>query len=268
MPSVLDAVDVAGVRIAYQKRGAGPPLLLLHGAPSDSRVWRVELESLSDAFTVIAWDAPGCGESDDPPPDFRMAEYADCLSGFIHALGVQRPHLLGHSWGSTLAIEVSRRHPAAVRSLVLVGAYAGWAGSLPPDQVAQRLAFALQVAELPAGAFDPTTMSGLFSDVMPKDRAAELMKLMSETRGPGLRTMAHTLAEADLRDALPHIAVPTLLLYGDADERSPLNIARQLHASIPGSTLTVMPGLGHECFLESAEAFATEVRTLLSKVDG
>src|SRR5918994_5024043 len=113
----MGEVDIAGLRIAFRRRGDGPPLLLLHGAVCDSRVWRVELESLSDAFTVVAWDAPGCGGSSDPAEHFRMAEYADCLARFIDTLGLQAPHVLGHSWGSALALELYRQRPDLVRSL-------------------------------------------------------------------------------------------------------------------------------------------------------
>jgi alpha/beta hydrolase family protein len=73
----MENVEVGGLRVAFQRRGDGPCLLLLHGAVSDSRVWRVELDSLSDVFTVVAWDAPGCGGSSDPPEHFRLAEYAE-----------------------------------------------------------------------------------------------------------------------------------------------------------------------------------------------
>jgi pimeloyl-ACP methyl ester carboxylesterase len=145
----MEYVEVGGLRVAFQRRGDGPCLLLLHGAVSDSWVWRVELESLSDVFTMVAWDAPGCGGSSDPPQRFRLPEYAECLVQFISALGLERPHVLGHSWGSALALELYRLHPSIVKSLVLVGASAGWAGSLPPDQVAQRLDLALRFADLP-----------------------------------------------------------------------------------------------------------------------
>jgi len=262
----VEHVEVRGLDIAFQQRGLGPCLLLLHGAVSDSRVWRVQLESLSDAFTVVAWDAPGCGGSSDPPDQFRLPEYAECLGGFIDALGLQRPHVLGHSWGSALALELYRQRPTMVRSLLLVGAYAGWAGSLPPERVEQRLQFALRIADLPPGAFEPSSMPGLFSSALPADSADDLTRIMSEIRPAGTRAMAYALAEADLRDLLPHIEVPTLLLYGEADERSPLSVARELHACIPRSTLAVMPGLGHECYLESADAFETEVRDFLATV--
>jgi len=265
--SAIDHVDIAGLHIAFRRRGDGPSLVLLHGAVCDSRVWRVELESLSDAFTVVAWDAPGCGGSSDPPDDFRMPDYGDCLARFVDSLGLGPAHVLGHSWGSALALELYRQRPDPLRSLVLVGAYAGWAGSLPPDEVERRLHFALQTTELGPEAFEPTTMRGLFSDVMPQERARELAAIMSDTRPAGTRTMAYALAEADLRDVLARIGVPTLLVYGDQDERSPLSVAHELHAAIPGSTLSVLPGLGHECYLESAPAFEEAVRTFLRGVD-
>lgn len=259
----MEHVDVAGLRIGFQLRGEGPVLILLHGAVCDGRVWRGELERLSDAFTVIAWDTPGCGTSSDAPDDFRMGDYSDVLAGFIEALDLGRPHVLGHSWGSTLALELWRRHPSIVRSLVLVGAYAGWAGSLPPGEVHQRLEFALRAADMGPAAFDPTSMPGLFSDVMPPDEARELATVMSGARPAATRTMAHALAESDLRDVLTGIDVPTLLVYGDADARSPLSVADELHHSIPGSTMAVLPGLGHECYLESPDTFTAEVRTFL-----
>jgi pimeloyl-ACP methyl ester carboxylesterase len=261
----MDRVVVNGLDVAFQRQGEGPDLMLLHGAACDSRVWRMALETLSDAFTVVAWDTPGCGQSSDPPEHFRLPDFADCLGRFIDALGLQRPHILGHSWGSALALELYRQQPETVRSLVLVGAYAGWSGSLPPREVEQRLQFALRAAELAPSSFEPTSMPGLFSDVLPTDTAAELITIMSETRAAGIRPMAYALAEADLRHVLPHIDVPTLLLYGDADRRSPLNVARDLHAQIPRSTLIVLPGLGHECYLESAETFSAEVLKFLAE---
>ena len=144
---MLEVVNVGGLDIAFRRQGRGPALLLLHGGVSDSRVWRVEIESLSDEFTVVAWDAPGCGASSDPPETFRMADFADCLAGFVEATGLGRPHVLGHSWGATLALELCRRQPSMVASLVLVGAYAGWAGSLPPDEVDRRLGMVVAIAD-------------------------------------------------------------------------------------------------------------------------
>ena len=232
-----------GLRIGYERAGDGPPLVLLHGAVSDGRVWRDQLEDLADEFTVVAWDAPGCGTSSDPPETFRLPEYADCLAGFIKALDLMRPHVVGHSFGAGLALELYRRHPHVARSLVLVGGYAGWAGSLPAEEVEQRLQLALRTAELLPDGFVPQSIPGLFSDVMPAERVDELLRIMSEIRPVGTRVMAHAFAEADLRDVLPLVRIPTLLLHGSADERSPLKVAEALHADIPTSTLVVLARL-------------------------
>jgi pimeloyl-ACP methyl ester carboxylesterase len=75
--------------------------------------------------------------------------------------------------------------------------------------------------------------------------------------------MARSFAEADIRDVLPRIDVPTLLLYGDKDVRSPLNVAEDHHATIPASRLVVVAGVGHLIDMEAADRFNAEVRTFL-----
>lgn len=239
--------------------------MLLHGAVCDSRVWRVELDALSDEFDVVAWDAPGCGASSDPPPTFRLPDYADALAGFVAAIGLDRPNVLGHSFGGALALSLTERHPTVPASLVLAAGYAGWAGSLSAEAVRTRLSFALSVADSLPG-FDPTSMPGLFSERISPDRTAELAEIMTEIRSAATRAMALGLAEADLRSALPDVAVPTLVLAGDADERAGLDVASALHAGIPGSTIVVLPGLGHELFLEHPGACHQAVRRFLRTV--
>lgn len=188
--------DVGGNRIAYRRVGHGPLIVLVHGAVCDGRVWSRQLLTLADLFTVVAWDAPGCGESSDPPESFRLPEYADALAGLIATLGGGEAHVVGHSFGGALALELARRHPDVVASMTLVGAYAGWAGSLTSDEVQRRLSFALDVADRLPGGFDPTSMPGLFTPAMDRAVADELAGIMSQIRPAATRAMAHALAEA------------------------------------------------------------------------
>lgn len=263
----MDQIEIEGLRIAYQRAGEGPPLVLLHGGLSDSREWRRQLEELSDEFTVVAWDAPGCGQSSDPPETFRLPEYADCLTRFVDALGLGPPHVLGLSFGAGLALELYRRHPMVPKTLVLASAYAGWAGSLPADVVEQRLQQALWEADLPPDQLVPGYIPGLFTESAPAELIDEVVAIMSEFHPAGVRAMARAFAEADLRDVLPRINVPTLLLYGDADQRSPLNVAEDLLARIPTSRLVVMHGVGHQSNIEAAERFNSAVRSFLREVE-
>ena len=108
---------------------------------------------------------------------------------------------------------------------------------------------------------------GLFTDAASAEVVEEALAMMLEVRPAGMRPMVHGLAEADLRDVLPHIQVPTLLLYGDADRRSaPEVVGRDLHAKIPGSRLVVLAGVGHQCDMEAPDRFNAEVRGFLRSV--
>lgn len=260
----MDQIEIAGLSIAFERRGDGPELLLLHGGFGlDSRSWSRQLEALSDEFTVVAWDAPGVGRSSDPPGHFRMPDYADCVAGFIAGLGLDRPHVVGLSYGGALALELYGRHPTIPRTLVLAGAYAGWAGSLPDEVVEQRLQRLLEESRRPAAEWVPAYVPGMLTEAAPQDMVDEIVALMCDVRPFGNRVMLQGMAEADLRDVLPRIEVPTLLLYGDVDQRSPLPVAEDLHAQIPGSTLVVLPGVGHLSNVEAADQFNRAVRDFL-----
>ncbi|HEX3271423.1 MAG TPA: alpha/beta hydrolase [Ktedonobacterales bacterium] len=259
----MDTALVGDLEIAYERTGKGPALLLLHGGASDHREWRRQIDALSDEFTVVAWDAPGCGQSSDPPEIFRLPDYADCLAGFIAALGLERPHVLGLSFGGGLALELYRRHPTLPRSLILASAYAGWAGFLPAEVVEQRLRQVLSEAALPADQWVSGWLPGLLSANAPAGATEELIAIISSAHPAGMRVMARSFAEADLRDVLEYIAVPTLVLYGSADQRVPLSVAEGLHASIPGSRLVVMPGVGHQSNMDAPDLFNLEVRSFL-----
>ena len=263
----MEHVDVDGVGIAYTRAGSGPPLVLLHGAPSDSHIWQWMLPALSRGHTVVAWDAPGFGESSNIDDRWRAPQFADALAAFIAALGLQRPHLVGHSFGTMVALSLFQYHPAVPASLVLVGGYAGWVGSLPPDEVARRREMFLAMAEL-GDTFDPKAYPGLFSDLIPADRDTAMASMMRENIRPAtIRAVGHLAAETDLRPVLATIDVPTLILHGAADLRSPLTNAEALHAAISTSQLVVLPKLGHACVVEDPEACAAEIRRFVKTVD-
>jgi pimeloyl-ACP methyl ester carboxylesterase len=264
----VETIAVAGHRIAYDRKGDGPPVVLLHGGVGDRRTWRPQLDDLSDEFTVVAWDAPGYGGSSDPPDAFPLADVADCLAAFIDALGLGRPHVVGLSFGGGLALELYGRHPAVPRTLVLAGAYAGWAGSLPAEVIEQRLQLALRASELPPDQLVAGMLPTLFSESAPAGLVAEFATSMAEFHPVGLRANARAFAEADLRDVLPRIDVPTLVLHGGEDVRAPLNVAQELHARIPGSRLVVMDGVGHASSVEAPQRFNAEVRAFLRSAQG
>jgi pimeloyl-ACP methyl ester carboxylesterase len=260
---VAEVAEVRGRRLAYVRTGAGEPLVLLHGGWSDHRDWSPQLSSLAGEFDLVAWDAPGCGRSDDPPGDVDLAYYADALAGLLGALDVGPVHLCGLSFGGGLALEVYHRHPHLVRSLLLVSAYAGWAGSLPPAEVEARRARVLAEAHRPPGEWMDAYLPGFFATDVPQEVLDLTREVMLDVRPAGSVPMLNAFADADLRPVLPTVTVPTLVLHPELDVRAPRYVAEALAAGIPGAELVVLPGVGHVCNLEAPHAFDAAVRTFL-----
>jgi pimeloyl-ACP methyl ester carboxylesterase len=255
----VELVRVEGLEIAFERSGDGPALVLVHAAASDSRMWRPQMEALAGELTVVAWDEPGAGRSSDVPSDFGLADYAGCLAALIQALEVGPAHVAGLSWGGTVLLELYRRHPEVVATLVLADTYAGWKGSLPDEEVRARVEGVRAVIAAGEERFDAAA-PGLFGSE-PSAAVVSVMEAMAaDVRPASLGIALNAMAETDQRDLLPEIAVPTLLIWGELDGRSPLSVARQFEDAIPAAALVVIPAAGHMPNLEQPQLFNAAVR--------
>jgi pimeloyl-ACP methyl ester carboxylesterase len=180
----------------------------------------------------------------------------------VEAVGLGPAHVAGLSWGGTVALELYRRRPELVRTLILVDTYAGWKGSLPEEEVRARLAAVEEMLAGPPAEFD-ATLPGLFAGDPPAEFVPLLERIGADVRPESMWTQLSVMAEADMRDLLPHVAVPTLLIWGDQDARSPLTVAHQFEQAIPGAQLVVIPGCGHVSNLEQPDRFNDAVRDFL-----
>ncbi len=245
----MEFVEADGLRIAYERVGSGPLLVLVHGAGEDSRIWQRQLAVLADEFTVVAWDEPGAGRSSDLPARMTLAGFADGLAALVGSLQLGPAHVAGLSWGGTVTLELYRRHPGLVATLIMIDTYAGWKGSLPADEVRARVAGARRMLVAPPEDFDPT-LPGLFAGEPPAALVPLLATIAADVRPPPHGCELGLMAETDLSDLLPQIGVPALLIWGDSDVRSPLSVARQFQETIPASQLVVIEGAGHMSHLE------------------
>jgi pimeloyl-ACP methyl ester carboxylesterase len=255
----VQVVSANGIEIAYERVGEGPPLVLVHGAGDDGRVWQPQLAALADEFTVVGWDEPGAGRSSDVPAGFGLAGYADCLAALIEALALGPAHVAGLSWGGTVVQELYRRHHEFVETLILVDTYAGWKGSLPEEELRARVDGVRQMLAAPGDEWHPS-LRGLFAGQPPAESLALVEEMAADVRPESMRAALRAMAEADQRDLLPRIAVPTLLIWGELDARSPLSVARQFKRAIPDAKLVVIPGAGHMSNIEKPESFNDAVR--------
>ena len=256
----LTRAEVNGHSVAYRDLGEGPPLVLLHGFLCDSRCWRRQLEDLSDSFRVVAWDAPGAGSSSDPPDPFTSTGWAQCLGAFLDLVGIERAQILGLSWGGILGQEFYRLYPDRVLALILCDTYAGWKGSLPESACKKRLERCFLESSLPAEAFVRRWVPEFYTETASPDLKEEMSDVVSDFHPQGFRLMAKSSADTDTADLLPYIEVPTLLVWGDEDRRSPMNIAEQFRHAIPNAELTVIANAGHISNMEQPEEFNAQVR--------
>jgi pimeloyl-ACP methyl ester carboxylesterase len=179
-------------------------------------MWRPQLEALADELTVVAWDEPGAGRSSDVPGRFALPDYADCLAALIEALDLGPAHVGGLSWGGTVVLELFRRRPELVATLLLFDTYAGWKGSLPEEEMRARVEGLRRMLAVEDHLFDPT-LPGLFAGDPPAEVVALMKAMAADVRPESMKTALLVMAEADLRDMLPRIAVPTLLIWGELD---------------------------------------------------
>lgn len=118
----------------------------------------------------------------------------------------------------------------------------------------------------PSEEWAASYLTGFFAGPVPGDVVDEVVEMMCDARPTGIRPMLEAFAAADLRHVLPTIEVPTLLLWGELDARSPLSIAEAMQTAVPSSELIVLPDVGHMTNLEAPEAFNDEVRRFFRSV--
>jgi pimeloyl-ACP methyl ester carboxylesterase len=242
---------VAGANIHYETNGAGTPLVLLHGIGSNSRSWHRQLEVLSSDFNVIAWDAPGYGRSADPAGKPAMAYYARVLCGLLDELGLSRIHLLGHSAGGVVAQEFYRLYPERVMKLIL--ADTTFRGSR--DKLEERLGM---IRSMTPAEVAVKRAPMLLTQNAPPELFEETVAIMSEIRPAGYEFASIALAQADTRDVLRNLNVPTLLIWGMEDAITPL------WRDLPeGARLAGIPYAGHLCYAEQPDLFNAIVREFL-----
>lgn len=260
MPAGLDAqfTDVLGLRTRYLVRGAGPPVLVLHGWGAAVETVYPIVTGLAPAARVYALDLPGFGESDLPPVPWGVEEYQAFVAAFMDAFAIERPAIVAHSNGGRIAIRMASTEPARASRLVLVDS----AGIRPRRTLRwyRRVGMA-KVGKYAArflGAPGERLRAALVGRAASADYAAA---------GP-LRPTLVRLVNADLRPYMPGIGVPTLLVWGSQDADTPLSAAREMERLIPDAGLVVLEGAGHYSYLDQPARFARIVSHFIAPPGG
>jgi pimeloyl-ACP methyl ester carboxylesterase len=259
-PPELRQIKAGGRTLAYRAAGQGPVLMLLHGVGSGSASWHAQFTNMSSRFRIVAWDAPGYGESDAlPMPDPSAADYADALRDLCTALGVARMNLIAHSLGALIAAAFCCRHPGLVARLVLANPAAGY-GAATDDVRQTRIEGRLvDMRQLGPSGLAAKRAAALLSPLARPETVEAVRTIMSALRPDGYAQAVRMLGVANILADAPSIAVPTLVLGSTQDTVTPEEGCRRIAASIPDARYVSLPGPGHLSYVEAPRMFAEQL---------
>jgi pimeloyl-ACP methyl ester carboxylesterase len=253
--------------VSYLEAGRGEPVVLLHGVGSGARSWLNQLADLQNDLRLIAWDAPGYGESTcmtDPAP--KPSEYAESLTAFVAALNLSRFHLVGHSLGALIATNYAMRHADRLLSLTLASIAPGHA-HLPEEERLRLRRGRLDVLDRlgPRGMAESRGPNLLSPDATDAMRRA-VIETMAAIRPDGYRQAVHMLSQGDTRSDLAQVSaqVPVQIVFGSKDTVTPPASNRRTAEARPQVPIQVIEGGGHAVYIEKPTAFNKILRDFVA----
>lgn len=262
--------DIDGLRIHYQEKGSGTPLLLIHGFSSSTYTWKDVFEPLSLKYRVIAVDLKGFGFSSKPDGDYQRSTQAEMVVRLLDSLKIDQAALCGNSMGGEVSLNVAVRHPERVLGLILVdsgGVRVEGSGSLAPA-VTQWPWIGPAVAAL-ALTRDSLVRQGLATSYyddskIDEARVAAYYRPLRTSGGQRAVYLARRqFALGSVESRIPEIRRPALIIWGREDALIPLEAGRRINSMIAGSRLAILENCGHVPQEEMPERVVAEVTSFM-----
>ena len=253
----MENVNVNGIQLAYERRGRGTPLVLIHGFPLDHHLWDEVVSLLEDTFDVILPDLRGFGNSTTVDSAYSMDDLASDIAGLLDQLGLQKTAIVGHSMGGYVALAFARLYPDRVSGLGLVSSQVL---ADPPERKEGRYKSAADVSANGIGSVVETMTTKFTND----ERLQAYARASMERQPPAayigaLKAMAE---RTDSTHLLPSFHFPVVVIHGDSDSLIPVDRAREVKGALPQAHLVEIPGAGHMPMLEAKEETAEALKHL------
>jgi len=248
--------DVGGARLRFVDEGEGPPVVLIHGFASALDTWRGVMKELTKHHRVLAMDLKGFGWSSRPPGDYSPQAEAQLVLGLMDQRNIKSAVIIGHSWGSSVALDVALAAPERVTKIVLYDAWVYeeqlpttflWARATGVGEVLFDLFYSERADEKIARAFyDPKKyVTEKFVEEVERalDRPGTVAAALAAVRGQRFE---------DVQKRYHELKQPVLLLWGREDEVTLLPFGERLARDLPHAHLLVYPDCGHFPMIEAA----------------
>jgi pimeloyl-ACP methyl ester carboxylesterase len=248
--------------MSVRSRGDGETVVFLHGLLGSSKSWAFQFDHFSRNYGMIAWDAPGFGQSEIVAASIDA--YVEALRELIANIGRSRISLVGHSMGGTVAACFAATFPDLVSRLVLSCTHAGYGD---PETAPMSAKFELRMREFreigPVG-YGVNRARGLLPDSAPACVFNYVAAIASETNPEGLRRATRMLQLADNRPLLPKLKMPVLILTGERDTDVQPGLKADLLRLTPATRHVEMPRLGHAPYFEAPDYYNALIADFLS----
>jgi 3-oxoadipate enol-lactonase len=262
----MEHANVNGVKLAYQQRGAGTPLVMIHGAQGDQSMFNDFAPALASQYRVLTFDQRGSGLSEKPDAEYSIAMLADDTAALMDLLGYCPAHVVGVSMGGMIAQELALRHPSKVRSLVLGCTTPGGAQAVRIGGGAFAKAYSTQSmsAEDRGRALAEAAFTKGYIERHPQIIASMIEARRERPLDPV--ALDHRLKAALKHDTfarLAEIKCPTLVVTGRDDALISWENSRLLAQRIPDAQLVILEPAGHCFWLEQPEQSRDVIRRFL-----
>jgi pimeloyl-ACP methyl ester carboxylesterase len=245
------------MRIAWERVGSGPPLLLIHGLGYARWGWEPVVDGLAQSFEVLVFDNRGIGESDAPPGPYTTAALAEDAAHVLDEAGVERAHVAGSSLGGMVAQELALARPERVERLVLASTHPGASKAHPmPQRTVELMTSGATLRQFVENALEPDPRPELVERILEhRERTAQPFDAWAAQAAAG--------ATFDAGDGVGAIAAPTLVQTGDGDVVVDPRNSELLVELLPDAHLSVYPACGHLFFWQEPERFVRELEEFL-----
>lgn len=253
-----EKINVDGVTINHAVIGEGAPIVLLHGWGAEIKlVYPLTEQLVKLGYRCYMLDLPGFGASPEPPIVWTVFDYAELVRKYIQQLNVGRVHLFGHSFGGRLSMILGAEYPDLTHKIVLADA----AGLRPKQPLMSQLR--LNSYKTIRDALRKIGLDSLADRLASAYNKRYGSADFNAVSGVMRQTFVNVVNQ-DLRDYACRIQAPTLLIWGDQDQDTPLSQAHELEKLIPDAGLVVYAGAGHYSYLEKTRQTAQAMHALFS----
>jgi 3-oxoadipate enol-lactonase len=256
-----------GIGINYVIEGEGPVVTFSHSLGCNLSMWDAQAAALRGGYRVLRFDTRGHGQSGAPAGAYTLNQLAEDLHGLLAGLGIARTHFVGLSMGGMIGQVFALKYPEMVQSLVLCDTTSRYPAAAAPvwqDRIKTVEAKGMEpLVEPTLGRWFTAPFRARRADLM-----AQVGAMIRDTPAQGYIGCCHAIPKINVTDRLGAVACPALVIVGEEDPGTPVEMARDIQAALPSAELAILRSASHLSNLEQPEEFNRVLLRFLDKAAG